>query len=233
MPTFADFQTQVRLRLQDAATKLATADRDELIKQAIQQRYSKDRARELVADVSGDGTSDLPVPANFEEGFSVARAIEYPIGDVPPTFVEDDAWIFYRLPPSGTLKVRLLSARPAASEFVRVTFTARHLSDGSTVRNADFEAVADYAAALSFEALAAVYTQSGDASIAADAVNYRTKSQEYLALAKTLRRRYFQHMGIDEDLAGSAGAGPAVATGELDQELGPGGDRLTHPKHSR
>lgn len=217
--------------VQDRAGKLSDTDRAALINQAITQRYSFDAPREVVADVAGAGSSDLSLPADFEDGFSVIRQLEYPIGDVPPATIESDAWSFYRTP--NALKIRLVDAAPAAIENLRVTFTARHKSDGSTVRDADFEAVCDYAAALCFEALAAAYVQVGDASIAADSVNYRTKSQEYLSLAKGARKRYLDHMGITDGSSNDAVVRPAIATGELDQLGGGGVDRLTHGKATR
>jgi hypothetical protein len=229
MPTFADLQARVRILLQDAVTKLATADRDKLIEQAIQERYSKDRARELVADVAGNGTSDLTLPATHEDGFSVIRQIEYPIGNVPPTLIESADWQLYRTPTG--LKLRLLANTPAATENIRLTYTGRHLADGTTVL--DFEAVCEYAAALGFEALAAIYAQTGDSTLGADAVNYRSKSQEYRDLAKAHRKRYFDYMGIEESAGGAAQTGAALVMGEMDNQLGAGVDRLTHPKGTR
>jgi hypothetical protein len=80
--------------------------------------------------------------------------------------------------------------------------------------------------------MAGLYTQSGDPSLAADVVNYRTKNQEYQSLANAARKRYFQHMGIDPSDT-STGTGPAIATGNLYETQGSGLDRLTHPRSSR
>jgi hypothetical protein len=54
------------------------------------------------------------------------------------------------------------------------------------------------------ESLAAQYAQTGDSTIGADVVNYRTKSSEYLGLAKAARKRYFDHVGAQDD-SGSGG----------------------------
>lgn len=225
--TFADYQTRVAKLLQDAAASLASADRDDLIRQALQQRYSKDRPLESVTDVVADGTSFVPLPGTFEDGFSSVKMIEYPIGEVPISLVEAEEWQMYRSP--SALKILLLETTPTNLEKLRVTWTARHNADGSTVYGGDFDAVCDYAASLSFEALAALKTQSGDPTILADAVNYRTKGQEYLALAKALRKRYFDHIGIeDSGAAGGVSAGPALAIGDMDLNMGSGVDRLTH-----
>jgi hypothetical protein len=228
-----DFTDRVAIILQDAVKKLADADRSALTLQAICQRYSKDRPREIVTDVAGKGTSDLALPqdaggALFEEGFSLIRQLEFPIGQVPPATIEESDWQWYRTPDG--LKIRLLGETPGANEKVRVTWTARHAADGSTVPANDFEAVCDLASALCFEALAAAYAQTGDNSMGADVVNYRTKGQEYLALAKAARKRYLDYMGIEDGATGASGGnnGPALAMGDMDNMMEWGGDRMTH-----
>lgn len=241
---FTDFQAQRDAALQDAAGKLAAADRDRLLVQAILSRYSHDRPVEVVSDVTAPGgTHDMPLPVDssgsyvFEDGFSWVEAVEYPAGTqatVPATYLLDEDFLLYRNPPPTGLVVRMLPTIPNAGDDVRITWTARHKNDGSTVYDADFEAVCDFAASLCLEALANIYAQTGDASIAADTVNYRTKSQEYLGLAKAARQRYYNHMGIDDPTQGSQQGG-VIAIGSQHEELGGllGIDRLTHPRSTR
>jgi len=234
MHSFDQFQAQRDTALRDAVGKLPAGDRDTFLVQAILQRYSADRPREIATDVAGNGTSLLDLPSSgsdvFEESFSAIRSIEFPLGGVPPTLLLDEDFQLYRTP-SG-LKIMLISETPASTDTLRVTWTARHKDDGSTIPDPDFEAVCDYAAALCYEALAGIYAQTGDPTLAADAVNYRTKSQEYLGLANALRKRYYQHLGIDPSDAGT-GVGPAIATGSLYETQGSGLDRMTHPRGSR
>lgn len=232
--SFDQFQQQRDVALRDAAGKLPAGDRDALLTQAILQRYSKDRPREMVSDLAGDGSAFLALPSSgataFEEGFSILRSIESPIGNVPPSLLLDDDWRIYRTP--AGLKIMLISTTPSAGQLLRATWTARHLPDASTIGDNDFEAVCDYAAALCYEALAGIYAQTSDPTLAADSVNYRTKSQEYMTLAGALRKRYFSHLGIDPSDTGAA-AGPAIAIGDLNETMGWGGDRLTHPRGTR
>jgi hypothetical protein len=234
--TIDQFQNQRDIVLQDAAGKLPPGDRDALLQQAILQRYSKDRPRELATDMPGLGTSFVAMPSgvsdSFEDGFSIIEMIEYPTGQIPPSYVPQEDWKIYRAPTPTGLQVMLLAAQPLASESVRFTWTARHKPDGSTVPDTDFEAVCDYAAGLCFAALAAVYAQTGDATIMADSVNYRTKSQEYAGLAKSAAKRYYDHVGVTADDKGTTD-GPAIATGSIHEVLGMGLDRLTHRKASR
>jgi hypothetical protein len=225
-----NFLAAVRALIQDAAGKLSDVDRKVLIAKAIRQRYSKDRPLHLVEDIVGDGSSSVAMPQKYEDNFSVIESIEYPIGSEPPTIVESEDWYTYRAP-SG-LKLRFSSATPTAAKPVRVNYTARHAADGSTVPSEDFDAVCDYMASLCLESLAAQYAQTGDSTIGADVVNYRTKSSEYLGLAKAARKRYFDHVGAQDDSGsgGNQGSGEpaAIATGDLNETMGWGGDRLTH-----
>jgi hypothetical protein len=240
--SFDQFQGQRDAALQDAASKLATADRDKLLVQAILGRYSHDRPVEVVSDVTAPGgTHDMPLPTDpnytFEDGFSWLTALEFPAGvnaTVPATYLLDEDFLLYRNPPPTGLVIRMLPTIPNAGDTVRVTWTARHKNDGSTVYDSDFEAVCDFAASLCMEALASIYTQTGDSTISADTVNYRTKAQEYLTLAKAARQRYFNHMGID-DPTGGAQQGAVIAIGSQHEELGGllGIDRLTHPRSTR
>jgi hypothetical protein len=228
------FQAQRDVVLRDAVGKLPPGDRDALLQQAILQRYSKDRPRELVSDQNGNGTQLIAMPSTapdvFEDGFSIIHTVEFPVGMVPPNYILEEDWQIYR-GPSG-LQIMLLGATPAASDNVRVAWTARHKSDGSTVPDVDFEAVCDWAAALCYDALAGIYAQTGDSTNQMDSVNYRTKSQEYMGLAKEAAKRYFNHIGIAADDKG-AEVDAAIATGSIHEMLGVGLDRLTHRKASR
>jgi hypothetical protein len=229
------FQDQRDIVLADDVGKLSQARRDVLLQNAILQRYSKDRPREIVSDVSANGSSDLPLPtsstASFEDGFSTIIKVEYPVGNVPASLLLDEDWEMYRSP-SG-LQIRILATTPASGDTIRVTWTARHLNDGSTVADSDFEAVCDYAAALCCQTLASIYTQTGDPTIQADSVNYRTKNQEYASLGKALEKRYFDHVGVPENPTG-AEVGPAISIGSVhDDLLGMHIDRMTHPRSTR
>src|SRR5437660_591411 len=82
--------------VQVAVDLFSKDDRDRLLRQAITQRYSKDRPRAIASDVAGNATNIIALPVNgtepFEENFSVVRSIEYPIGNIPPTVILDSRW---------------------------------------------------------------------------------------------------------------------------------------------
>jgi hypothetical protein len=115
-----------------------------------------------------------------------------------------------------------------------VTWTARHLADATTVYAGDFDAVCCLAASIAFEQLAAKYTQSGDALVSADVVNYRTKNQEYLALSKAMFKRYADHVDLNGD-DGWCGTPQkaALSIGDMDNVTTTGQDRMIHSRRTR
>jgi hypothetical protein len=241
---FTDFETGVTSRIQSTGGKLSQTDQDDAITQAV-KRYSKDRPREMVTDITGvnPASAILALPAGpstppeaFEDGFSVIRSIEFPVGNLPLTFLEGDDWFLYRTPAGP--KIALNSLVPTTNDTLRVTWTVRHNQGTSgaqavatTVPDADFEAVCDLAASFCCDKLSAVYARTNDSTIQADAVNYRSKSQEYASLGKQFKKRYDDHIGIEESGSGSAGSSPtagAFAIGDMNLTQGSGVDRLTH-----
>jgi hypothetical protein len=208
------------------------------VQQTITQRYSKDRPLELVSDVAGTGTAYMPLPVApvgqfgvFDPLFSEVKKIEYPIGQIPDEDVRSEDWELYRSPTGYQL---VLSAYvPQVGQSARITWTARHAPDATTVDPGDFYAVCDYAASLALEAMAARASQIGDSTMGADTVNYRSKAQEFTSLAAKIRKRYYNHMGVDEAPSGVESKA-AISVGNLRNIMGTAGvDRLVHGKDTR
>lgn len=223
----ADYQALVDDLVRDDTAKITTADRDEAIARAV-ARYSKDRPRTKTEDVSAPGGNKLNLPSGWQTDFSDLRAIEYPIGNVPPSLLEQDSYGLYATP-SGQ-EIQLVNAINAAQS-VRVSYTIRHAVDATpadTIRADDREPVCCWAAALLLEQLAAWFTGSSDSSIQADSVDRRSKSGEYAARAKSLRARYFVELGLDEKR--NVAAGTVV---DLDMSDSQGRDRLLHNRKYR
>ena len=237
--SISDFTAAIPNVLVDASGRVA-AQLPGLVQRAILQRYSVDSPLEVVSDVQGNGTNYLPLPVApgsgndlpvWESNFSTIRSIEYPIGQQPPALILDSDFRIYRTPGQAD-SILLNFDSPSADEMARVTWTARHLIDGSTVPDRDFFAVVDYAASLAADWLATYYVGVGDPTIGADVVNYRSKSQEMLSVSKALRKRYFSHMGIEEGASGEDQK-PAFSLGNQYLEQNSGVARLIHGKESR
>jgi hypothetical protein len=238
--SIADFVAEIPNVLSDDATRVTLDQWTALVVRAIKERYSQDAPLEIVSDVEGNGTTYLPLPVApgagtlpvFEPEFSIIKHIEFPIGQQPPQLILDSDLRVYRAP--GVAPTILINFdTPNAGDFLRVTWTARHLADGSTVPDKDFYALTDFAASLGAEKIASFYVGTGDSTLQADVVNYRSKSQEMLNVAKALRKRYYNHMGVDEGSTGEVEVGPAFALGNQYLEQNSGVDRLVHGKYTR
>ncbi|GER92684.1 hypothetical protein A45J_0402 [hot springs metagenome] len=225
MSDLSGIRTKVIGIVSDDSGKLTNpGDYDRNIAAAI-AIYSKHRPNLKVVDITGNGGHDYDLPSGWIDEFSVIKSIEYPIGDVPATLIDNDKYEIYQSPTAK--KIRLINDTPSASESFRVTFTT--LRTDTTIPDGDIDALCNLASALCLEELANAYAQTSDSTIAADSVNYRTKSFDFAQRAKRLMQLYKEHMGIREDDITQ----PASAVIDLDIKYPGGGERLTHPRSRR
>ena len=231
MSTILTFETLFGDRVRDSGAKIATAQIDRAIVEAV-KRYARVRPIEAVQDYAGDSaTFDFALPTGWVQDFSTIRSLEYPAGQRPPSMLEDSDWQFYRLSTS-VLKIRLTVVTPSTGQTLRVTWTKPHLVDvaGSTIAAQDEEAVANLAAAIGLRELAAHYANTVDATITADSVNYRSKSSEYLKLATELETQYREHLGLNAKDSEALAGGTMV---DVDRRSSLNQDQLTHPNRWR
>lgn len=184
----------IQSKVKDDSGKLVESDYTSAVTEAI-KRYSKHRPRLVVEDLAGNATHDLLMPAGWCDGHSSIISIEYPIGEVPEILLDSLDWSFYLIP--AGLRLRLMELAPAIGETVRVTYSALH--DESTVPEVDEEAIANLAASLCLRQLATAYGQTGDSTIQADAVNYRSKTDEFRRLADSFETLYKNHLGLKDN----------------------------------
>lgn len=215
----ADFQALAAALTRDDAGKLSADDVDGAITLAV-TRYSKDRPRLKVEDITAAGGKLLGLPAAWENGFSKLNSLEYPIGDVPPSLIS--GWMMYNAPSGLSIMV---GDSLTANAAVRASYGVMHQVSSSTdtVPLGDREAVCCLAAASLCDQLASLYSGDTDSTIQADSVNHQSKAAEYAARAKALRKRYHDELGIGEKKSVAAGA---VVNLDLPNSLG--GDRLGH-----
>jgi hypothetical protein len=219
----ADYEQLVADLVRDDATKLALAEKDRAIAAAV-ERYSEDRPQEKAEDLTPTSANELPLPAAWVADFSVLRSLEYPIGDVPPTFLDQASYALYRKP-SG-LVIQTQSAVRVAAGTVRATYTYKHVLDAGvdTIPVAHRQAVASWAAAVACRQLAAFYSSGTDSTIQADSVEQQSKSREYAKRAGELEKFYLNELGIEDKR--SQPAGTIVTPKQADSW---GGPRLNHP----
>ena len=193
--TKAWFIEKIKALVADDAGKLNNpADYEQHIDGAI-KKYSKHRPAIKVIDVVGVGSHDLDLPASWVEGFSLPKAVEFPIGDVPATLIDTDTFDLY-ITPTGT-KLRLSQHSILATESIRLSFTLPR--EVATIPVNDESALVWLATSLCCAQLANAYSQTSDATIGADSVNYRTKGQEFTSRAKQMMNLYMNHLGLKSD----------------------------------
>lgn len=224
--TLTDIQSLTTALVRDDAGNIATADRDSAIALAV-SRYSKDRPRVLVEDLTSAGGQLLDLPAGWEAGFSAIQSLEYPIGNAPPTLLALGTYELYQGPADTQI---LLVDGLAAGAQVRARYTVQHVATLATYTppGIDAEPLASYAAAILCDQLASLYSNDTDSSIQADAVDHTSKAREFALRAKTLRKRYYDELGIEPKR--NVAAGVVV---DMDLNDSRGRDRLTHPGRYR
>lgn len=220
----ADFQTLVTDLVRDDEARISVPQRDNAIDTAV-VRYSSDRPQVKVVDSAAAGGHALALPAGWEVGFSEIQSIEYPIGQNPPVYYDRERFRLYRKP-DGTDEIRFDDALPNAQ--VRVAFSIKHSVVGGgtpadTVPIVDREAVCKYAAAHLCDQLAALYANTQDSTIQADAVQYSNKARERRSQASAYRKQYLDFLGIDEKNSTPSGTSVTV---QLRDSLG--GPRMYH-----
>ena len=222
-------QAQIRQRMiaevKDESEKICDPeDYDNAIESALKE-FSRQVPDVSVEDVVGSGTNDQDLPAGWVNEFSYIKQIEFPIGNIPATYLDPDNYLIYS-EPSGD-KIRLLDNKPAVTESIRVSYTTLRIS--TTVPEGDIEAFILLASAFCLQKLANAWLQMNDSLIAADSVDRENKSRDATARSRALRELYRTHLGLKDNDTTKA----AAATADFDYGYPGGGSRLTHGRSGR
>ncbi len=217
--SLTDYETLVDNFVRDDDGKISTTQRDDAIADAV-TKYSDDKPRVVVEDVTADGTEYLDLPAAWEQDFSEVLSLEYPIGSSPLSYI--DEFSLYQLP--AEFKIKLPSSVTSGND-VRASFTIMHTLTGvtDTIPSKHKEAVASYAASLLCTQLANLYSGDEDSTLQADNVNHGSKASRFSKRAKELRESYHDLLGIDKKRTKAASA-----VHNLDRKDSQGNTRLYH-----
>lgn len=221
--------TRYMLKDTDLANPLLS---DDDITQAIEvalSEYSTDRPQVAVQALSGDGaTHDFALPSQWISDFSRILSVEYPVGDNPAAYVDDEAFGLYVSVSEGqvTQKLRFLSAPVSGTDNVYVAYTTRHVHDTveDTIPAADLAAFYALCASRCALMLASKQAASSDSTIMADSTDFRGGEQRWRGIARELRQRYQDALHIGSTVAAAYG------TGNWDAYLSRGEDRLVHSR---
>ena len=223
----ADHRDAVDALVRDDADAVSADQRDDAIARAV-ARYSVHRPRRVTEDVVLGAGGVAPIASGaYDPDVHQIVSVEYPIGRVPPRYVDAEGVVTRQTPTDVELAVASGYAPVGAT--VRVTRTAPHdvSATADTVPARDREAVAAWGAALLLDELAARAAGTTDSTLGADAVDYDGQTDRYRRLARAHRDRYYELLGLDraaESRPGAAGA--QVSLGR--RRLSTGGAPLTH-----
>lgn len=238
MPTvLADFIAAIDSIVKDDApflastVALASTFKASAVENAV-ETYSKDKYLSSSVSVTGDGGKDYDLPTDWNETFSQITRVEYPAGQDPPQFLEQDDYILYRSAASGLI-LKFINWEPNSNQTFVVFYSLKHTVDGSssTVYGTDFWAVAHLAASYTLRTMASKAAQSSESTIAADAVAYRDKAKQYTDLADKYHDIYLRKMGKHKDDLKQRKF--ASQTKDYDPKLQTGHTYLTHQSWRR
>ncbi len=176
-------------------------DYSEFILSAL-RRYSKDKPRLVISDITGTASKFIEVNAsnfpNFVDGFSRIEYLEAGAATIAdnekPNYIERDSWDYYR--DTTKLYVYFKDDQPATSDTIRAQYTAEHTINGlsqetvDTVPGNDFEAIIYWAAHEACLALAAKMSDTINPGIRGEQFNSRSKSKEYREVAQKYQDLY-------------------------------------------
>lgn len=217
-----------------STTDMSAADRYDHVDAAV-RRYSKDKPRLMVDNITGDGGRFYALSGltSWQDEFSQVVGIEWDAAstvtnDDLPVVLEPEDWTTYD---DGTTKYLMLTYGTASSgDTVRVTYTvpwAFDDSDDIAIPDVDFDGLCYLAAAMCCRALAVRYGQHEDSSFAVDSVNYGSLTDKYIRLAKQYEEMYGAEIGM------SAAVKAAGAFVDWDRTTVEGRDFIWHTRRRR
>lgn len=188
---------------------------------AAVRRFSADRPRVLYGDFAGNGvTYDIVISTtltSWVHGFSAIEAIEYPLGDREPTYLDDQRTVLYPAISVPT-HVRLLDTVPATGQTARLFYSAPWPSPNEApatdlISDTDYEPVVALGASTAALELAgrSAGTQRNTLG-GADLVGESSESERWLSISRSLAKEYGGHVGSGD----GDGEAPAQAVTDWD-----------------
>lgn len=158
-------------------------------------RYNADAPRVLIAEVTSAGGTELPLPADWEAGFSKLLSVELKPYLVPAEHLSSEYWQLSKTAAGDAL---MLAGGESMGQIARLAYTVRHVLDDTTdtIPPEHQEAVACAAAGLLCEQIATRFANAQDSTIAADRVDQAHPAREWASRARSYRNRYYATLGI-------------------------------------
>jgi hypothetical protein len=194
--TFSSLVGELRALLPQVETDTTINDAAERAVDTAINSYSRLRPNVEVADLEGDGsTQSFSMPSDYQYPFSNVLSIEYPYGEIPPVELGPEYYSIY-MDTDGE-KIVFHNAI-ASGESARVKYTCLHSisDDETTIPSADWAAFLYLSAYHLANYAVGYYGSTTRATLSADVVNYRTKSDEWRSIAEHFYRSFQGAMGM-------------------------------------
>ncbi len=197
MATLANIRTRYKYALQDQASLLeeiaesASDVRDKAIEEAIRW-YSRRLPQVKTVALAQSTTGFYAVPTDWKV-FSRIVSVEFPLDQTPPQYLDQGRHIRLQRQPTGIFY--FLDPNPSGT--FRLSYTTKHDETAPTTIPDEHDGIlgrwAAHVAAVEF---ASRYANSVQNNV--DSVNYRTKEQEWRAVAKELWEDLQRELRRDE-----------------------------------
>lgn len=199
--TFSGVVGELRALLPQVETDTGQDDAAERAIDTALSTYSRLRPRMRIESMAGVGSVALyAMPDEYQPPFSKILSIEYPYGDNPPTMLDaDDYLIYLDVDGEGTTSYKILFDNDLADgETARVKYTALHVldGDGTTVPESDFSAFLYLSAYHLANFAVGFYGSQTRSTMSANVINYRTKSDEWRAIAEHFYTAFKSSLGM-------------------------------------
>jgi hypothetical protein len=192
--SYNDGLTQAWVFLREDAKRLKANDWLVIAEQS-RQHISRDRPREVIADITGNGTKTYTLgsgtTALWVNRFSKIRTVEYPIGSDPVAVLQSDSWFLYRSA-TDTEQLKFKNDSPGASETFRILFTTRHAFDptSSSIDDEDKAIIGLLLGHYGALALVSDFLKPNRSNLPNDSVDFSQKATDMMTLAKELLDKY-------------------------------------------
>jgi len=182
--------TQIKLMIQKQGVMLDsdTATLTEAITVAVGD-YSRDNPFDTMVNMAGDGTKQYNLPSTFTWKFSNILAVEYPIDNIPRTFIDERWFGKYRNVDGSSPQLLLYRNTPAVGETLRVHYTY-YSEDIEDVDTEDIRGVLNLCASYACLYGATKFAQQANDSRSIDFADRGAMADTLMRLAEYFEQKY-------------------------------------------
>jgi len=191
--TFEDATFQAKVFLRQHQTRIKPDDWIRIAEQT-RQHFNRDRAQELVADITGSGVSIYTlngIVAGWVNKFSLIREVEFPAGEQSPIILPRDKYTLYR-PDNTDEQLKFLFTSPSAAQTIRLNYTVPHdfSKTASTIEDNDKMLVSLLMAHYAALVAGADFLNVNRSNLANDSSNFSQKYTDITDLSDKLLAKY-------------------------------------------